>query len=107
LQGSIITKENEEGKNVYFIKDGECTVEKLLCFEEGKEKRAENVEISIAESGATVGEECLLPEGRYLYTVKAKTNKVTCLVMGMQNAVAEIEMLHIPEHLTKKYRQKQ
>lgn len=104
MQGSIITKENEEGKNVYFIKDGECTVEKLLCFEEGKEKRYQNTNICIVQSGATVGEECLLKGHLYQYTVVAKSNKVLCFQMRKTVHIPELHNLQIYSYLQKKYR---
>lgn len=104
---TVITKENMEGKTIYLLKEGECSVEKRMRIETRRdEPREKNINLCLIQQGAVIGEECIGAESKYHYTVVVKSNKAVCFILRKQAAVLELYSLDIYNYLLKKYRHK-
>ncbi len=104
---TVITRENSEGKKIYLLKEGQCSVEKRMRIETRKDDpREKNINLCLIQQGAVIGEECIAPESKYHYTVVVKSNKAVCFILRKQAAVLELYSLDIYNYLLKKYRHK-
>ena len=106
-QDTVITKENMEGKTIYLLKEGECSVEKRMRIETRRdEPREKNINLCLIQQGAVIGEECIGSDSKYHYTVVVRSNKAVCFILRKQAAVLELYSLDIYNYLLKKYRHK-
>lgn len=106
-QDTVITREHVEGKTIYLLKEGECSIEKRMRIETRKDDpREKNISLCLIQQGAVIGEECIGPESKYHYTVVVKSNRAVCFILRKQAAVLELYSLDIYNYLLKKYRHK-
>ena len=131
LVNDVVTKEHKDGVLIYFLKEGECQVKKMVKldtkknnnlnndknnednttknlnkFEVKKDISMHNIPFCTIQQGATIGEECLLPEGKYFYTVTIMSPKANLFVLRKNIAFSELESLQIIDYLQKKFLQK-
>ena len=91
---------------IYFLKEGECYIEKLVRREFEKAVWFETVQVCIIQKGGIIGEEILSGNGKYYYNVRVRSNKALCFTMLKTSNLPEFHLLQIYPYLMKKYRQK-
>ena len=66
-----------------------------------------NMNICLVQAGCVIGEECLTPESKYLYTVVVRSAKVVCFIMKKSTNIPEFYTHDIYDYLLKKFNLKQ
>lgn len=96
---SFVTKEDKKGTFIYFLRQGECQVSKLM---EAGEKRS-SIPFMSLQAGAIIGEECLSTDSKYHYTVTVKSSSATFLRINKVTAHGDLSALQLIPYLQKKF----
>lgn len=129
----MVTRENKQGNYIYFLKEGECVIKKMVEVDRhnalsGKTKASKTAQqldtlnlgvgsnqstsdmmtICSLQRGATIGEECLYPESKYFYTVIVKSSSATFLILNKTTSKGELDHPHmqLSINLQRKFLQK-
>lgn len=68
-----------------------------------KENSLHNLAFCEIQSGAIIGEECLMPESKYFYTVKVKSTTAVFFAIRKTTSYNELSALQLITYLQKKF----
>lgn len=113
---------------IYFLREGECSVRKNIQYIRASNMSKQDIDSienkglamlknqtakkectvhSIAfcqiQKGATIGEECLMPESKYFYTITVKSASAVFLALRKTTSFNELQSLQLITHLQKKF----
>lgn len=106
-QNRVLAKEHEKGEFLYLIKEGNCTVKRMMRMKDRDVEAQKNMDLCIIGPESLIGDELGQKGQKYWYTVTTKSTRVVVYRARFNINFMEFEQYGLLYGLQKKFNEKQ